>query len=151
MSLRDTTCRSNPGDFRKEAPKSGRLFNGARLHKKVIGNVIKYPEVLSQKISDQKTECLLKIFVPKDLVYFDGHFPGAPVLPGVVQIDWAIRLSAFYLNIDQKKITGIPQSKFTRVILPDTILFLSLIRSDNKVGFRYFDDDQVYSTGVFAI
>jgi acyl-coenzyme A synthetase/AMP-(fatty) acid ligase/3-hydroxymyristoyl/3-hydroxydecanoyl-(acyl carrier protein) dehydratase len=25
-----------------------------------------------------------------DLIVFDGHFPGAPILPGVAQVDWAI-------------------------------------------------------------
>ncbi len=30
--------------------------------------------------------------VPRDLLYFDGHFPGHPLLPGFVQLDWVMRL-----------------------------------------------------------
>jgi acyl-coenzyme A synthetase/AMP-(fatty) acid ligase len=30
------------------------------------------------------------IALTADLLVFDGHFPGAPILPGVAQVDWAI-------------------------------------------------------------
>ena len=30
----------------------------------------------------------LKISLPEDLLYFQGHFPDAPILPGIVQTDW---------------------------------------------------------------
>jgi 3-hydroxymyristoyl/3-hydroxydecanoyl-(acyl carrier protein) dehydratase len=30
------------------------------------------------------------IALTPDLLVFDGHFPGAPILPGVAQVDWAI-------------------------------------------------------------
>jgi acyl-coenzyme A synthetase/AMP-(fatty) acid ligase/3-hydroxymyristoyl/3-hydroxydecanoyl-(acyl carrier protein) dehydratase len=30
------------------------------------------------------------IALAPDLLVFDGHFPGAPILPGVAQVDWAI-------------------------------------------------------------
>jgi len=32
--------------------------------------------------------------VETDHAAFTGHFPGQPILPGVVQLDWAIRLGA---------------------------------------------------------
>ncbi|MEP6503869.1 MAG: AMP-binding protein [Betaproteobacteria bacterium] len=30
------------------------------------------------------------VVLAPDLLVFDGHFPGSPILPGVVQVDWAI-------------------------------------------------------------
>ncbi|AHG66090.1 AMP-binding protein [Advenella mimigardefordensis] len=36
------------------------------------------------------TECCLSARVPMDLVYFQGHFPSFPLVPGVVQLGWAL-------------------------------------------------------------
>lgn len=35
----------------------------------------------------------LQIEVAASLPYFDGHFEGSPILPGVTQVDWAIRFA----------------------------------------------------------
>ncbi|MGH7654812.1 MAG: AMP-binding protein [Gemmatimonadaceae bacterium] len=44
----------------------------------------------SRLVEQSATSAVIEIHPPASLVYFDGHFDGAPVLPGVVQIDWAI-------------------------------------------------------------
>jgi 3-hydroxymyristoyl/3-hydroxydecanoyl-(acyl carrier protein) dehydratase len=33
---------------------------------------------------------MASIALAPGLLVFDGHFPGAPILPGVAQVDWAI-------------------------------------------------------------
>jgi acyl-CoA synthetase (AMP-forming)/AMP-acid ligase II len=36
--------------------------------------------------------------VPEDLQCFNGHFPGFPVVPGILQLDWAMELVAVLLG-----------------------------------------------------
>lgn len=50
-----------------------------------------------------------------DLLVFDGHFPQAPVLPGVAQIDWAVRCArlAFVLP---PRLLRMEAVKFQRVV-----------------------------------
>jgi hypothetical protein len=40
----------------------------------------------------------LSLRVPIDLVYFPVHFPQAPVLPGAVQVSWALSLASTRLG-----------------------------------------------------
>ena len=54
-----------------------------------------------------------------------GHFPGAPVVPGVVQIKWAIALAQRYLAIGGG-FAGMENVKFQRAMTPGSRVTLTL-------------------------
>jgi 3-hydroxymyristoyl/3-hydroxydecanoyl-(acyl carrier protein) dehydratase len=67
----------------------------------------------------------LRFVVPPTLRYFEGHFDGCPVLPGVVQVGWAIELARLHLSFSAR-FRSLAAVKFTRVIQPDLGLTLEL-------------------------
>ncbi|MFT6834969.1 MAG: 3-hydroxymyristoyl/3-hydroxydecanoyl-(acyl carrier protein) dehydratase [Francisellaceae bacterium] len=111
---------------------------------------MKYPKIIKRYISPECHEVELTLFIPQEIIYFDGHFPGTPVLPGVVQVDWVIKFAAEIFKLDKTNVTSINQLKFTRVILPEStiILFLSLI--DKRVMFKYMKGPVNYSSGKIS-
>jgi 3-hydroxymyristoyl/3-hydroxydecanoyl-(acyl carrier protein) dehydratase len=92
---------------------------------------------------------LLELKIPADLSYFDGHFPGCPLLPGVVQIKWAIDLGRKHIPV-AGSFRSLRAVKFTRVILPDIIVTLQLdyVGDKHQLDFVYADDDQLFSSGT---
>ncbi|KPA94735.1 AMP-binding protein [Pseudomonas asplenii] len=94
----------------------------------------KSPEVLGQSETDG--EWLLQLAVPPDLAYFSGHFPVTPVLPGVVQVDWALELSRERLELPAK-FAGMEVLKFQQLVRPGDQIELSL-RFDQARGKLYF-------------
>lgn len=105
------------------------------------------PQILSlRKEADAATLLLL---ISKDLDYFRGHFPGLPILPGVVQVDWAIRFAEEYLGIPTGRFTGMKALKFSAPIQPDLRLTLELRwRPDtHRLEFTYLSQSQKYSSG----
>ncbi|MCO7513251.1 AMP-binding protein [Pseudomonas guariconensis] len=78
----------------------------------------------------------LRLAVPVDLACFTGHFPQAPVLPGVVQIDWAIAQARELLGIDGRFV-GMEVLKFQQLVRPGDELALTL-RFDTERGKLYF-------------
>lgn len=67
---------------------------------------------------------------------FDGHFSGQPVLPGVVQIDWAERL-ARELFVLQPAFAGLEQLKFQQVIRPGGTVEMSLAVNADGSELRF--------------
>ena len=106
----------------------------------------KYPHIT---LLEQSTErVLLELVVPKNLLYFDGHFPIAPILPGVVQIDWALYYAGQYLNVPAL-FGGMQVLKFQQVIAPEKPVQLELIftAQKNTLQFRYFTGSIQHATG----
>jgi len=67
----------------------------------------------------------LQIDIRPDTPAFDGHFDGAPILPGVAQIDWAIRLARLLFKFDGDFI-GMDVVKFQQVVTPGMLVTLEL-------------------------
>ncbi|MES2018963.1 MAG: AMP-binding protein [Pseudomonadota bacterium] len=91
---------------------------------------------------------LLGLTVPPTLLYLEGHFPEAPILPGVVQVDWAILYGRQYFALGPH-FRGINALKFQQVILPDAPLMLELVHDAAKdsLQFRFFSDTGPHAGG----
>lgn len=91
---------------------------------------------------------LLELTVPADLLYLDGHFDAAPVLPGVVQVDWAIHYGAEYLG-RAGVFAGMQALKFQQMIRPECPVRLELSRDAAKgsLAFRYFSEAGAHASG----
>jgi acyl-coenzyme A synthetase/AMP-(fatty) acid ligase len=89
-----------------------------------------------------------ELLAPKDLLYFDGHFHGAPILPGVVQVDWALALGRE--NFDLPPVFRAMQAlKFQQVIRPDMPFTLELLHDPLKssLAFRYYSAAGPHASG----
>lgn len=102
------------------------------------------PEVIGR--ADTEYGRLLFLHVPARLAWFAGHFPGDPILPAVVQVDWAIHFGAGP-GCARDRFAGFSHLKFRSVIGPDTVLRLTLTRAAGILQFAYESRAGVHSTG----
>ncbi len=87
-----------------------------------------------------------RLRVPPALEHFQGHFPGFPILPGIVQLDWAVRLGRLHFQ-DLEESTGVDNFKCQALVFPDAELTLELRRDETGLHFRYYDARRTYSSG----
>ena len=90
----------------------------------------------------------LDLFLEAGLLPFQGHFPQAAILPGVAQIDWAVRFARSHLSLTDGT-APVFQVKFRKVIAPDTLVTLILRRDEarQRLLFEYRAGDEVMSSG----
>ncbi|WP_236193104.1 acyl-CoA synthetase family protein [Pseudomonas glycinae] len=106
----------------------------------------KAPEILEQ--AETEGEWNLQLSVPPDLAYFSGHFPKAPVLPGVVQVEWALNLGRQLLNLPGA-FAGMEVLKFQQLVRPgdEVQLHLRFDPERGKLYFAYRNDTATCSSG----
>ncbi|MCI1003453.1 AMP-binding protein [Herbaspirillum sp. C7C8] len=94
----------------------------------------------------------LALDIPADLLYFRGHFPGAPILPGVVQTDWSLTLGRRYFNLPPRFL-GLQTLKFQRVITPGmrVLLDLQFDTAKSQLSFRLHSDAGQHASGRFLL
>lgn len=96
----------------------------------------------------------LDLRLPPGLRFFEGHFDGFPILPGVVQVHWALDLARRHLGLRDRR-TVSAQVKFRRPIRPDASLTLRLVirRSGavERLMFAYHDASEACSSGTIGL
>jgi acyl-CoA synthetase (AMP-forming)/AMP-acid ligase II len=87
--------------------------------------------------------------VPATLDHFGGHFPNLPILPGVVQIDWAIRLASEHVA-GARDTESVDRLKFTAPVLPGAVLDLRLAHdaARRRLEFAYRLNGRDCASGI---
>lgn len=111
-----------------------------------IQNIIphRYPMLLIDRVIE--IEPLKRLVALKNITMneqvFQGHFPGAPVFPGVLIVEAMAQAGAILLfreipNRDEKLLyfTGIDEAKFRRPVVPGDQLRLEVTVLKYKMGY----------------
>ena len=92
------------------------------------------PIVLSEQRSARSLARELR--VPADLAFLDGHFPGRPVVAGVVQIHWVLLAAAELLGATPR-VSALEGLRFRDALLPEQRFRLSLELSEARDLLRF--------------
>jgi len=108
------------------------------------------PELLSQQRDGN--ELRLQLVIPPDLFYFQGHFPERPILPGVVQIAWALHFGK-QLFEEVLPFKALEAIKFQSFVVPSQEVTLTLTWSAEKakLTFSYQSGKGAHSSGRIVL
>ncbi len=134
--------------FLYSIPKDERGKISTKKLKEVFGTNISQPIIMN--IDKTEQECNLELFFPKSSNFLKGHFAVFPIVPGVVQLQFAHDYAQNFFN-ENLPVWQVKRIKFTNVITPDKIITLKLKNGENSVNFQYINENgENYSSGSFA-
>lgn len=115
-----------------------------------------YPDILSHNVADN--QLALELMINPELDAFAGHFDQFPIIPGVVQISWALHFFSSFLSgspesSETRQVIAIKTLKFQHVITPNSRVKLDLSFDDNKqmLTFRFYNSQHQYSSGKILL
>ncbi len=90
----------------------------------------------------------IRLMVDARLPFFDGHFPGQPIVPGVAQLEWVMRYAQELFD-PELAFAGIDGLKFQRTIEPGAVIDLVLDweRAASRLRFELVSAVGVHAGG----
>ena len=88
--------------------------------------------------------------VPADHPSLPGHFPGSPVVPGVVVLDHVLKTTELWKQ-SPLSVTGLRQVKFHAPLLPAEVAAVALELEGEALAFRVTRGEQLIAQGTFVL
>lgn len=100
------------------------------------------------QVTQQSAEGIeLTLQLSADLYYFSGHFPQAPVLAGIAQLDWAVYYTQTHL-LPAHQVLSVEVLKYQEMILPDVTVRLVIAHTKaDTTTFAFYVGEQRMSSG----
>ena len=87
--------------------------------------------------TEQAAAATRQITVPADSLWFQGHFPGDPMLPGIAQLHLVLETLKESLG-EGLRLTGLKRVRFKRIIRPDEVIAIATDPVPDKPGLYRF-------------
>lgn len=128
-----------------------------KLTRAEIENLIPHraPMLLVSEVTSWKAEEEIETahtYTP-DTIFFQGHFPGQPILPGIVLVE-SMAQSAAVLTSLSKNLTnqtatylfmGMKDVKFFKPVTPDSTLTFKVKKQSEKMGVLSFSGEATHN------
>ncbi|MDX9787140.1 MAG: MaoC/PaaZ C-terminal domain-containing protein [Desulfobacterales bacterium] len=109
-------------------------------------------EVTIQNPSPESDLCA-DVHVPVASPWFQGHFPGNPVLPGIAQLGLVFDVIRQALKADLR-VTQVSRVRFKQMVLPDdrlTVRVLPKVGRSGQYAFRILKQEELVCIGDITV
>ena len=134
--------------FVRELPRNAQGKVQASAIQEILASQVTEPFTENEERTDATYAADLTF--DRDAEYFNGHFPGFAVLPGVVQLGTAQRLAEVFIG-RARPLRMAKKVKFSHVVGPgETVHFTLTKKSDDEFVFDYRKGDLPCASGVLC-
>lgn len=88
--------------------------------------------------------------IPEDYPYFDGHFPGNPLVPAVTQVGWATTIVGTMVGETLREYR-LSRFKFVCPVRPLDKIRIRVKSSGAKYSCRVYSNDELCSSGTLTL